>query len=357
MLVYFIVYLLTILLCYVVSANDRKKYLLKLIIVFIPLFLFGALREQFNDQLAYENGFYEIHELPSFVYDQEAHYEMGFQWLCYVSPDFRTLLVITSILMCISFIVFFYNNVPQQSLYIAISLLFLSGHFSIYFILASIRNGIAMSFLMLGFVFCQKRQIISFAIVTFLASLVHTSALFAFPLAYLVGRNSKFTVVEICVWFGVMLFFIISTNLSLINIIAPYINSYFHRYDSVIEAEIEIGNTFHPLAIIGTISIFSFLSYFALRRSYISQSEMSIFRVAMLFSLAAIMSAMNARMSQYYSPFIVAATSIIYTRFPKSDIKLVFILLVFAYLGYSFFLWTHSVWFNYSTYHSVLGSF
>ena len=64
MRVYFIVYLLTLLLCFI-PVHNKKGYLWKLFIVLIPLFLFGALREQFNDQSQYEFCFNEVQELSS----------------------------------------------------------------------------------------------------------------------------------------------------------------------------------------------------------------------------------------------------------------------------------------------------
>lgn len=357
MLVYLFVYLLSLFLCYIIPAHNQKDYLRKLIFVFIPLFLFGALREGFSDLNTYEGIFEEIHRLSSFEYDENAHSEIGYQWLCYIMPSFRALLVFTATLMCTAYIVFFYKNVPPKSLALGISMLFLTGNLSIYFVLSSMRNGIAMSLFILCFTFWQNRKIIPAALVTLVAMTMHTSAIFSLPLAFIVGRSSKFTKKELFIWIGAIAFFLVSSTTSLINFIAPYINNYFDRYDSVIELGRETGNTFHPLAAIGSVMLFGLLAAVTSKDSYFTKSEFPILRVAMLFSMALIMTALNARMSQYYSPFIVAATAIIHARFPSSTLKQASIWFVVAYVGYFFYLWMIDRWWVYGTYHSVLGSF
>ena len=357
MLVYLFVYLLTLLLCNVIPVHNQKDYLWKLIIVFIPLFLFGALREEFSDQYTYEGIFEDIHALPVFVYDENAHSEVGFQWLCYIMPSFRLLLIFTAALMCTAYIVFFYKNIPPKSLALAITMLFLTGNLSIYFVLSSMRNGIAISLFILCFAFWQDRKIIPATLITLVASTMHTSAIFSLPLAYLVGRTSIFSKKELLIWSGAIAFFIVSSTTSLINLIAPIINNYFDRYDSVIEVARETGNTFRPLSMIGSITLFGLLSSIIKKDSYFSTGDLSILRVSMLFSIALIMTVLNARMSQYYSPFIVAATAIVYASFPSSRLKQAYIAFVIAYVGYFFYLWMMDRWWVYGVYHSVLGSF
>lgn len=357
MLVYLFVYLLTLFLCYIIPAHSQRAYLKKLIIVFIPLFLFGALREQFSDQNTYEGIYNEIHGLSSFIFDETAHSEIGYQWLCYIMPSFRALLIFSAALMCVAYIVFFYKNIPSQGLIVAITILFLSGNLSIYFVLSSMRNGIAMSLFVICFTFWQNRKIIPVAIVTLVAMTMHTSVIFSLPLAYFVGRTSQLTKKELYIWVIVIVFFVFVSGTALINYIAPFINNYLDRYDTVIEVGRESGDSFHPLAVVGSVTLFGFLAFIIQKGSCFSKSEISILRVAMLFSIALIMSILNARLSQYYSPFIVAATAIIYSRFPLSNIKQAYIWCVIAYVGYFFYLWMIDRWFVYGIYHSVLGSF
>lgn len=357
MLVYLIVYLFTLFLCYIIPVHNQKDYLRKIIFVFIPLFLFGALREGFSDSNTYEGIYNEIHGLSSFIFDENAHSEIGYQWLCYVMPSFRSLLVFTAALMCAAYIVFFYKNVPPKGLAMAVSMLFLSGHLSIYFVLSSMRNGIAISLFLICFTFWQDRKIIPAALVTLAAMTMHTSAIFSLPLAYFVGRNTSFTKKELYIWIGAIVFFIVSSTTSLINFIAPIINNYFARYDSVIEIGRETGNIFHPLAIIGSATLFGLLAYIIGKGSYFDKGDISILRVAMIFSIALLMTTLNARMSQYYAPFIIAATAIIYTKTPKLPIRSFYIAFVIAYVGYFFCLWMIDRWWIYGVYHSVLGSF
>lgn len=357
MRVYFIVYILTLFLNYLIPVHNRSDYLRKLIIVFVPLFLFGAFREHFSDQDTYEGYFEEGQLLSSFVFDPDAHSEIGYQWLCYIMPSFRALLVFTSFLMCAAYIVLFYHNVPPKALISGITLLFLSGNLSIYFVLSSMRNGIAMSLFVLCFSFWQDRKVIPFLIVTFIASTMHTSAWFSLPLAFMVGRSSPFEKKELYIWIGALVFFSVSSSLFLIDAVTPYINAYFSRYDSVVELAQETGNTFHWLGTFGSALLFSLLVPFLFKTKELTKRETSLLRVALLFPFALVMTSLNARMSQYYSPFIVAATSLIYVRFPKSMLRTTYLVMTYAYLGYFFYLWSISRWDYYGVYHSVLGSF
>lgn len=357
MLVYLFVYLLTLLLCYIIPAHNQKDYLRKLIFVFIPLFLFGALREGFSDQDTYEGIFQEIHRLSSFIFDENAHSEIGYQWLCYIMPSFRALLVFTAALMCAAYIVFFYKNVPPKSLALAITMLFLAGNLDIYFVLSSMRNGIVISLFILCFTFWQDRKKIPATLVTLAAMTMHTSAAFSLPLAFIVGRTSKFTKKELYIWIGAIVFLVVTSTTSIANYITPIIYRYFDRYDSVVELASETGDSFHPLAIIGSVTLFGLLATILFKSSFFLGGEFSILRVSLLFSISLLMTVLNARMSQYYSPFIVAATAIIYAKIPSSNLKNAYIGFVIAYVGYFFYLWLIDRWWVYGIYHSMLGSF
>lgn len=354
MFVYFIVYLITIVLCNTNYQESKSGYLKHLIIAFIPLFLFSSLMVGYRDEESYIPIYNAIHAMPTFIPDMEAHSEVGFQFLCYIMPSLRLLQIFDALLMCSAFVVFFYNNVPSNRLKLAFTLLFLSGNYSIYFIICSMRNGIAISLLLLGFSLLQNRKIIFFILLTLLASLFHTTALFAFPLAFIVGRSSEFTLKELFVWLGCWLFFIVTSTTGIMSRLTPFINEYFDRYNSVVEEMMNTGDTFHPLAYLGSLISLLFLGYCINANKSLSEKQLSLLRAAMLFPMASVMAGLNMRMNQYYVLIFIAAVTQIAGMTQNLKWKKEFSFYAIAYIGYSFYLWTQGTWFCYWQYHSVL---
>jgi len=155
MTAYYLVFLLTLLIqLHPVKSNaDYKK---RLFFTFLPLFLFGALRVDFgNDYLGYEHYYYSVHSFSE-LFNIDKHMEKGYALLNLVMPSFRSLLVLTSLLMCFSYATLFYKFVQPKYNWLAILLLFLSGDKTIFFVLASMRNGMTVSLLILSLSFIQN---------------------------------------------------------------------------------------------------------------------------------------------------------------------------------------------------------
>lgn len=355
MLAYFLVYLITLLSSLLFPKLNQNNYIWKLVIVFLPLFIFGAIRVDFGRD-EYDIMFEAFHSQETFAFDKDAHSELGFQLLCYILPDFRSMLVFTSALMCISFIVFFRNNIEPESLPIAISLLFLTGNVSIYFILASLRGGIAISLFLLSTTLIRDRKLVLYIIMTILAGYFHTTAYLIFPLAYIVGRTTPISRFELVFWIVFIVFFAVSSTTGLLQLITPIVNKYFSRYDQYVELGIEHGNTSHVLGTMGSAILFGFLSIIS-RQMQLTVRERSVVRIAMLYSIALIMTSLNVRISHFTALYIVAATSTITSKYhTSSSMKLAYLCYVFLYVGYMFYLWTKGSWFTHLVYHSLWGT-
>ena len=68
MKVYFLVFIVTLLIQFI-PVNSDRQYLRRVILTFIPIFLFGALRVDFGlDYLAYETEYEWAHTLDSIGY-------------------------------------------------------------------------------------------------------------------------------------------------------------------------------------------------------------------------------------------------------------------------------------------------
>lgn len=354
MISYFLLLIITLLI-QIVPAKTERQYLWRTFWTFVPLFLFGALRVNFGlDYEPYQLLFEEIQTYKTI--DVDGHAEIGYQLLCKILPSFRTLLVLTSLLMCVAYGILFYRIVPPKYSWFALILLFLAGNYTIYFTLGSIRNGIAASLFVFGLTFIQKRRIIAVALLTILAYYFHTSAIFSIPIAYLIAINKKFTKKEFLIWSSIVIFLMVVSVGKVIDLIAPYFNVYFSRYDSVFVALEETKNSTHYLAYFGALVIFIFIVFF-LRNTELSTNERSLFRLALFFVLTFFMGALNARMTQYYSPFFIAASTIMVARWNNRNLKYMYMAFLIGYFIYSFFLWTNSTWFAHREYHSIIDVF
>ena len=179
MIVYFIVFIVTFLLSYFLPARNDKEYKWKLVIMFIPLFLFGALRvDMGNDYHVYASYFEEFHGGGSFSFDESSHSEIGFQLLCFIMPSYRSILILNTFLLCLAFALFIYRNVPKQYIWVAVLIIFLNVEKNIYGSMVGLRNGFAVITFLLGSVYIQERRWLPFALITVLAMSIHTSAVF-----------------------------------------------------------------------------------------------------------------------------------------------------------------------------------
>ena len=358
MIEYYIVFFLALLAqLYPVKSNYHYKR--RLFLTFFPLFMFGALRVDFgNDYSVYKNYFESINDFQN-IKSVDRHMEIGFAWLNFLMPNFRSLLILTSLLMCGAYATLFYKIVKPSYLWFAVFLLFLSGDKTIFFQLSAMRNGIVVSFLTLSLGLIQNRKIFSFALITLFSSLFHTSALFFFPLAYIVGSNTAFTRKYILQWIIITLLTLTLSVLSFLEYITFLIEAYFERYVTVIKYMKEAAGQSNGelLAVVSSLFMLITIFYYSIK-TRLNPIENSIFKIALLFLISFMLGPLNARMSQYYIVFFIITSTAIFEKWNKKLIRDFYVVLTTLFFGYGFFkVWMGSQWFAYKDYHSLLGKY
>lgn len=359
MSVYYTVFIITVLLCILVPAKTDKEYIRKLIIVFLPLFLFGALRVDFGlDYATYEDLFHSLHGSSLEKLDESAHAELGYQALNLIMPTWRSLLVLTSFMLFFSIGFLFYKSLDKNNLLLAICVMFIAGNFAFYTPLVSMRNGLTDAVLLLSIPFIRDRRIVIVAIIAFLGSYLHTSLLFFMPLAYLVANNKPISTKEIIIWLGCLGFFVVFGSSSIVRFFSDYLMAYFDRYEPIIENISEGRSHTNILVGVTNLVIVGIILYTIYQnRNRMSAMDNSVSRIALLYLLSPYIGAFGgARWQTYFIPFFVVFIANMYSYTWKSTaLKIGFYILIFVYFSYTFFfVWQwNNPYFVFQTYHSI----
>lgn len=359
MSVYYAVFILTVLLCIIIPAKTDKEYIRKLIIVFLPLFLFGALRVDFGlDYATYEGLYHSIHESSLETLDESDHAELGYQVLNLIMPTWRSLLVLTSFMLCFSIGFLFYKSLDKKNLLLAICVMFIAGNFAFYTPLVSMRNGLTDALLLLSIPFIRDRRIVIVAIIAFLGSYLHTSLIFFMPLAYLVANNKPISTKEIIIWLGGFGFFVVWGPSSIVSFFTTNLMAYFDRYEPIVETISRGGGYANILVGVTNLIIAGIILYIIYQnRNRMSAVENCISRIALLYLFSPFIGAFGgARWQTYFIPFFVVLIANMYSYTWKSKaLKIGFYILIFAYFSYSFFyVWQwNNPYFVFQTYHSI----
>lgn len=354
---YWLVALLTMLLNKVLPSDNQKNYIWNLIVSFIPLFIYGAIRVDYgNDYSAYEHFFDIFHSVGAFVGDNDAHAEVGYQYLCYIMPSYRSILVLSAFLLSASYIYFIYRNIAPKYAWLVILLLFLMPEKNVFGSLVGIRNGLVVSSFLLTYTFVQERRYYIILPVAFLLSLIHTSALTYIPLAYLVARNSPVTRKEVYIWIAAGILLMLLSTSSIVGAMMPVITVVAGRYE---EALADMNETSRGLLNYGAnlIMMFAFLWFAFKQNNNLTPSQKSIFRMGALYCVSGCLGVISGRMTCYFALFYVASIVLMYSNLDfKPQIKrslLVFVILIACYA--TFYVWMGSPWWNHAVYHSLLG--
>lgn len=356
--VYWIVAFLTLLLHKILPCNSKKAYLFNLIISFLPLFIYASIRVDYgNDYSAYEMFFNMFHNQHDFIPDKDAHAEIGFQYICYIMPSYRSILILNSFILVLAFIVFLYKNIQPQYAWLAIFLIFLMPEKNIFGSLVGIRNGLVVTLFILTFSFIQEKKFIPLIITALILSTIHTSAIFYLPLAYFIARNTIISGKEVCIWIGIGIILILTSMSSLVNLLLPIFSSVANRYE---EALMEMSGGSRGILNYGVnlvmISVFMFFAY---KRSFeLTSKQRSLLRMAALYCMASCLGAISGRMTYYYAIFYIGGIVTMYSKDWKYPIlKVVMLIFVIMIALYStFVVWMGADWWNHETYHSLLDS-
>lgn len=354
---YYLVFFLTLVLSWWLPAENEKQHKWKLFWMFLPLFVFAAIRVDFgNDYPVYEEFFDEVHRYFDFKLDSDVRLEMGFQWLNHLLPSYRALLVLNAFMLSLALGVFLYHNVPQKYLWLAVVLIFLNPEKNIYGSLVGIRNGLVVTSFLLGFVLIQKRKLVLFSLLIFLLYTIHRSVILFLPLAYFVGQNRPFSKKEIWIW-GISVIVLLTMSMSgLTEIISSIIsNDYLDRYETYLEE----SNKHRGILMVASSLVLLFLMVlsFYRNRNQLSEQDNSLFRIGLLYICTAFLGSLATRASYFYDMFFVATVVKVFSlKNNDTYVRVSLVGLAIIMSLYSMFVvWMGSPYWNHSVYHSLLG--
>lgn len=357
--VYYFVIFITFLLCYFIKvpAFDTKAYRNKVIWVFVPILIYGALRVDFGaDYSIYEIWYYEWHG-TGFKIDSSEHAEIGYQWLNMVVPSWRLLLIVVSTSVVGAFMMMYSKYVAPKMLMLAMFFTMLYPDQTFFLSFVSMRNGLAIAGTYMCLPLIIKRKYVLLIPIVYGLSLFHTSALFFLPLAIIAGRNGAITKKEIYVWIIVFFAFAIMSTTSLFSLFERFTSiDQFERY-----AHIK-GDSHNSLlnCTANAIVAYFIVSWAYRNKNVLTKDQNTIWRLSMLYLLTPFLGTLGrTRMMYYYIPFyIITITFLMNDKWPAKWQKLLFIGLTVAIMLYStFVVWIHNSHFVFAHYHSVLGEF
>lgn len=351
MAIYCLVALFTILIN-ILPVKTQQGYSIRSFISLIPLFLFGALRLDFG--LDYQGYLDFFNEAKLFGHAADERMEIGYYYLNRILPSFRSLLVLQSALLCISYFYLFKWYIPSRYAWLGFLLLFLNGPLTIYFMLSGIRNGFAISFFILSTYFIQRRKLVYFICVIFIAYLFHNSVLLMAPLAYFVASGKPITKKSSTIWVLVILFFLIASSTVILEYANIFISAYFERYVYYLDKAKDVDAGAGLLISVFSLTVSIIILLLAKNKRLLYQDNMLI-RLSLLFFLSYLLGALNFRMSQYFAPFFIVASVIFMSKkYLNTKLKNTYIILILVFSMYAFKIWIDAPSFDYQTYDSIL---
>lgn len=355
--VYYFVIILTFILCkYIkVPENDLKAYTIKVIWVFMPIMIYGALRYDFgNDYWQYEMWYNQWHRYMTEV-DSDEHAEVGYQWLNMIMPTWQSLLILVSGSVVAAYMLLYSKYVDPKVLMVAVffTMLYPDQCFFLQFI--SMRCGLAIAGVYMSLPLIIKRKYLLLIPLAFGLSLFHTSAILFLPLAVIVGQSLALTKKEIYVWFGIVVVTIFMSQSTLINYVTPFLMS--DQFESYRTHYLEADS--HASILNGTANVI--LGYFIVswawrNRRVLTKAQNVIWRLSLLYLMCPFLGALGrTRMTFYYIPFyIITITYLMNDKWPAKWQKTVFITLAVAVMLYAtFVVWMNNPYFRLQHYHSI----
>lgn len=335
----------------VLPLKSEKQYSARLIVSLIPLFLFGATRENFGqDYIAYASFFEQV---KFYEYNPNVRMEVGYYYLNKLLPNFRSLLVVQTLLLCVSYYYLFKWYIPYKYAWLGFVLLFLNSPFTVFFMLSGIRNGISISILILSSYFIYKKKLPTYILLIFIASLFHKSILIVGPIAYFMGIKEDINQKSLIIWLSVIVFIAVASTTILLDYASLFITEYFDRYETYIEiAKAEDGGAGLLISLFSI--IISALFLYMIYGNKLSQKENMVVRFTLIYFISYLLGPLNMRMSQYFASFFVVGSVILSSKTIETIPKTLYFIAIYGYLIYALKLWIESPNFSYSTYQTVL---
>lgn len=317
-----------------VPVKTNKQILIRTIITFIPLLLFGMLRTGNLDYEEYEEYYNYVHGLSisSYEFGGESR-EVGWFILNSLSPSYRFVIIIQAIIVISSYIYFFYKYIPPKFHVLGIILLFISAEKTFLFSFCGMRNAIAIALLLFSLPSIFNRNIRRFAVLTLCAACFHISSLFVFPLCYFIGRGGAMKKFEVFIWLSALIILLILPLEKIALTILPLFDtSAFARYYIYADDVVSMGILSRLSSIIMIVGMLYYLSESK------SENMLVMGRLAMLFMFSPLFGSLNLRFFQYFIYFLIAAVVYMNVTSKKGFVSRVYTFFICIYLSYAFFV-------------------
>lgn len=355
--VYYLVILVTFVLCYLIKVPiyDRKGYTIKVILVFVPILIYGALRVDFGfDYTEYERLYYLFHNNAQNI-SSEEHVEVGYQWLNYIMPSWRSLLILVSTTVIVAYVILYSKYVHPSMLMLALFFTFFYPEKCFFIEFVTMRNGLAIAATWLCLPLIKDRRYIIVIAVALLFSTLHTSALFFLPLALIIGRNSAWSKKEIIIWIISFIILIFSSIANIVDTFAPLVEmSSLERYQEILKEGDSHSSWLNGIANVLLMLIVIKWAYD--RREVLTPIQNTISRLCLLYLSCPFMGFLGrTRMTYYYIPFyIICITYIWQDKTLNRSLRYFFVFLSIAIMFYATFgIWMGNQYFVFDHYHSI----
>lgn len=357
--IYIFVVIFTFIFCSQIKVQngDRKAYLKKIIWCFLPIFIYGALRENFGiDYRAYKSTFEYLNGKPQLV-DPDAHEEIGYQWLNVIMPSWRLLVMLVSTSVVVAFGFLYYKYVEPKMLMLALFFTMFYPSQSFFLSFVAMRNGLAIAgtFLCVPLIVKRKYGLLLPIIVGL--SLLHTSALLFLPLAIVIGQNFDLSKKEIYIWVMAVFSLSILSTTDIFNLVMPIMSGdVFSSYKSYYMKEDDHNSLLNCSA---NAAIMYWIVAWAYRnRRRLTPSQNTIWRLSMLYLICPFLGVLGrTRMNFFYLPFyIITITYLMKDKWPSKNQKTAFIGLTVAVTLYSLWILVNGKHYAYSHYESIFSN-
>lgn len=162
--------------------NRKRRYY---VFSFILLFVFLALRFNFgNDYSAYQR-FYGYYHAGLFQYAAD---DVLFKYLNLAVPNFYLLIAIISLIYIFAMFMLITKNLRVREYWMGLLILLLNPYLFLIH-LSSIRQTLAICFVVLAMIFAVKRQFIPYVLLILIAAGFHKSAIIILPLYFFLTES------------------------------------------------------------------------------------------------------------------------------------------------------------------------
>lgn len=361
MIVYLGVFLIILLL---LNSRGYKKTSASqfrwLIVPFLLIFTMMALRVDWSgDYDSYEDMFAAYHSASYGDALEIGFIESGFRLLMVFCDSYRSLIVVTSLVICLCLFIFF-NNLPKEYILVAFFLLFfdkalLPGEIS------GMRNGLAVAIFVIGLLFLQKgdkiRNRVIYVLFVLAAYYFHRSAIFLLVLVLIPTRQLN---IKPSILIGLFIGYVIIA-ISAISLIGTELEAFisatddFERFNSYVEGASQTKYSI-SLFYLPAIPMLYFI-FQAMNTKGLTQKDYFFLNASLFWGLLIFFPsiAFKSRFHFYIDFLLMGGSCTLLAKVPKYRYPYLICLLVFYiadYIRYATSLHYLQHWFHY---HSIIG--